>query len=93
MKIKGALDEIDHELHVKAKEQLNASIHDISNISEIQEGHILKTAFCGEESCRLAIEKPGVEMVGLSVEEDSTTGRCIVCGRETTESAYIASTY
>jgi len=92
-KIKGALDEIDHDLLTRAEEQLRACIDDISDVSEIREGHILQAAFCGEESCRQAIEEPGVEIVGLSIEEDRPRGRCIVCGNETTESAYIASTY
>ena len=92
-KIKGALDEIDHDLLTRAEEQLRACIDDISDVSEIREGHILQAAFCGEESCRQAIEELGVEIVGLSIEEDRPRGRCIVCGNETTESAYIASTY
>ena len=92
-KIKGALDEIDHDLLTRAEEQLRACVDNISDVSEIREGHILQAAFCGEESCRQAIEEPGVEIVGLSIEEDRPRGRCIVCGNETTESAYIASTY
>lgn len=92
-KIKGALDEIDHDLLTRAEEQLRACIDDISDVSEIREGHILQAAFCGEESCRQAVEEPGVEIVGLSIEEDRPRRRCIVCGNETTESAYIASTY
>ena len=97
--VKKAISETDQELLNQAEELLRKNIGFVSNLSDVSElvkkgKNILHIPFCEGEGCRLLIEeKTAMEIIGLSIEQNSIQQKCIACDKETRELAYLARTY
>jgi prolyl-tRNA synthetase len=97
--IEKTLNEIEHELSKQSQNLMKkriASVLEIQSVSQaLKKGkNILRMPFCGKEKCKDEIEdKTGMEVIGLSMEKNTVQRKCLSCGEETKESAYLARSY
>ena len=91
------LDAVQDGLYLKAKEDLEARIFDCSSLEEaktkLPEG-IARLFWCGKKECGLKLEADvGAGILGIPTEQDDISGKCPVCGADSTTRVYVARTY
>lgn len=92
------LKKIQNDLLEKSEQKIKELITDVKNLSEVEEltekGKIARVYWCKEGDCydRIVDITEGVELIGSDVNE-CTSGNCIICGKETTNKAYVAKSY
>ena len=76
-------------LHIKENTTYATSMEELENASGI-----VKTGWCGEEGCGLAIEeRSDMKVLGLPVEKEKFQGHCLICKKPTDTVAYLSKTY
>lgn len=91
--VQSLLRQIQEDLHAKAERDLRAHIVDIATPEEAREA-INRIAWCGSEDCGRQVEADtGMSLLGTPFPPESHEGKCIVCGKATNASAYLARTY
>lgn len=96
--IKNNLEKIQKELLEKSKKELKASIKEVKEIKniikEVGTGKIAKIYWCEQGKCYDKIMKlgEGLDLFGSDLKK-AKTGKCIACGRKTTNKAYVANSY
>ena len=87
--VKALLDAIHDNMFAKAKKNLEDNSfeaetwEEVKDILEKNSGGFVKTKWCGDEACEVAMkEKVGVTSRCMPLAQSGTTGRCPVCGRE-----------
>ncbi|MBA3046693.1 MAG: proline--tRNA ligase [Candidatus Thermoplasmatota archaeon] len=84
---------IQENLYARAKEFLGSSIHDINDLSNVQQG-LNVMGWCGQEECGHAIENATeMAVLGEPVNQVPVERTCIVCGKPTDRTIYVARTY
>jgi len=91
------LEEITEDMAKRARERFEARIHSASTADEVhqvyrEKGGVIKTLWCGEESCGKEMEEiAGIDILGILDEE--AEGACAGCGREAREVILLSRTY
>jgi prolyl-tRNA synthetase len=90
-KISELLEKISENLFSKAKKMLAESIHDASSLSDLPE-KMIRVGWCGSKECGMKIETTtDRSILGNDVlENDHKKTRCVVCGKETELTVYLA---
>ncbi|MFQ5987209.1 MAG: His/Gly/Thr/Pro-type tRNA ligase C-terminal domain-containing protein, partial [Thermoplasmata archaeon] len=92
--IQATLDHIQRDLYRKADKELRDGIHTIEAYGDAPRKGIIRTGWCGKESCGLAMEeKLDRGLLGTPYEREEFKGRCLECGDETSTVAYAANSY
>lgn len=92
--VRRTLDLIAMEMSARSAELLRKGMRDISSLEEEPATGILRAGWCGSESCGHEMEdRLGVKMLGTPYEKQALAGKCVVCGKDATETAYLARTY
>jgi prolyl-tRNA synthetase len=92
-KTKELLSSIQDALYAKAREVLSTSINEITDISQVKAG-INVMGWCGEEECGKKIEQATeMAVLGEPVELEPLDRNCIICGKPTKKTIYVARTY
>jgi prolyl-tRNA synthetase len=73
---------------------LRGGIRDITSLVEEAPTGILRAGWCGDTACGHEMEdRLGVKMLGTSYDKEEYSGKCVVCGKQAQEAAYLARTY
>lgn len=97
-KISKTLKEIQESMLKKSEKELKESIKNIKSISEMKSAFmnskIARVYWCGLDKCWDKIKEihEGLELFGTDL-KPSTRGKCIICGKSTTTTGYVANTY
>lgn len=97
-KISKTLKGIQQGMLRKSEKELKESIKSAKTMSEMKsifmKGKIARVYWCGSGSCWDAIKetREGVELFGTDL-KPSPKGRCIICGKSTATTGYVANTY
>jgi prolyl-tRNA synthetase len=92
--VRSALTRMQRDLYHKADRELTEGIHTVASYEDERPEGILRTGWCGKESCGLAMEeKLGRPLLGTPYEPEDFVGRCLECGDETETVAYAANSY
>jgi prolyl-tRNA synthetase len=92
--VRRTLDLIAMEMSAKSEEALKKGIRDISSLEEEPATGILRAAWCGAEACGHDLEdRLGVKMLGTPYDRQEPRGKCVACGKDARETAYLARTY
>jgi prolyl-tRNA synthetase len=95
--VKRTLDKITEDMARKAKERFDSHIHTASTADEVYEvykekGGVIKTLWCGEESCGKEMEDiAGIDILGIVDEE--AEGACAGCGGTAKNTILLSRTY
>ncbi|MCX8173130.1 MAG: proline--tRNA ligase [Thermoplasmata archaeon] len=83
--VKSLLTKVQADLYERAAKALEANIHWITSIEEGRNRRgILRFNWCGSEDCGMGIEKGlDVSILGIPLNVNARSGRCIVCGKPT----------
>lgn len=93
-RIRSLLTRIQRDLFQKAERELQEGIHTIDTYEDVPSGGIIRTGWCGKESCGLAMEeKLGRPLLGTPYEPEEFRGHCLECGEEAEAVAYVAHSY
>ena len=91
--IKEQLLAVQENLFARAKKQLDESMFELNDLSDAKPG-INIMGWCGEEDCGHQIENATeMAVLGVPVEKEPVSGNCIVCGKPTDTTIYVAKTY
>jgi prolyl-tRNA synthetase len=91
--IHSLLAEIQKSLFIRANEILTTSIYETTDITKVQAG-INVMGWCGEEECGKKIEQATeMAVLGEPVELELLDRNCIICGKLTKKTIYVARTY
>jgi prolyl-tRNA synthetase len=91
--VRSLLESIQRDLHRKVNEEMGKNIQAIDELSGVKDG-INSIFWCGEEDCGHQIEDiTEMSLLGEPVDKDPTEGNCIICGKPTKKTIYIAKTY
>lgn len=99
--LKEELDRIMTQMTAKmrkmARKEMESMIHRADTIEEIKatfarDGGVIKTTWCGRESCGKELEEvSGVDILGIL--DEKTTGKCVMCQGEGSHVIQMAKTY
>lgn len=93
-RVQGVLRRVQTDLHRRAKEELEANVHTIASYEEAPLVGLVRTGWCGKESCGLAMEERlDRGILGTPYLGEAFQGRCLECGEETSTVAYAGRTY
>ena len=95
------LDKIQENLRAKAKEFLEENIREVSDYNEFkvvieEKKGLIKAYWCGKGDCEEKIKeetKASIRCIPFEPGENSGTGRCIYCGKESSTLVYFARAY
>ena len=88
--VKGLLDKIMHEMRANAQRRLASSVETISSLGSPPK-KILRFGWCGEEECGRQIEqRTELKLLGTPYIKEDFRGKCVVCGKDTSVTAYAA---
>jgi prolyl-tRNA synthetase len=89
-RVRSLLGEISEEMRKKAKAQLETAVVTIESLDEVPK-KILRMGWCGSEECGREIEETtDLNLLGTPYASENYKGRCIVCGKETSQVVYAA---
>jgi prolyl-tRNA synthetase len=89
-RVRSLLCEISDELRKKAMAQLETAVETIESLDDVPK-KILRMGWCGSEECGREIEvTTDLNLLGTPYNSENYTGRCIVCGKETSQVVYAA---
>ncbi len=97
--VKQLLDDIHDNMFAMAKKNLEDNTFDFTSWEEVRDmaqgkGGFARTKWCGSLECELAMkEKAGVSSRCMPLKQSGTTGKCPVCGRESTTDIYWGVAY
>ncbi len=86
----------------EADKIFNGRIVDARNIDSVKKfidlGNIVRCNFCsvsmeGKKCAEIIKDKTGAEVRGTNLEMEKTEGKCVVCGKESMHTVYIARSY
>ena len=98
-KVSELLEEIQHNLYVRARINLETKITSAKDYEEFkkilkEKGGFIKAAWCGSPDCEAKIkEETGATIRLKPFEKETTTDRCIYGGEEAQEVVYFARSY
>jgi len=90
------LDLMAMEMLARSERLLAGGVRDITSLVEEPVTGLLRAAWCGAEPCGREMEdRLGVKMLGTPFEAENgpSGGKCLVCGKEAPQRAYLARTY
>lgn len=89
------LKAISDNLQKKALQVMNEKTIQTDNLDEIKNAEgIVKTGWCGEEGCGLELEETSdMKVLGIPIEKEDFSGKCVICGKPTENVVYLAKTY
>jgi len=91
-----ALDLMAMEMLERSERLLAEGVRDIASLVEEPAMGVLRAAWCGNEPCGREMEdRLGVKMLGTPFEAENgpSGGKCLVCGKDALQRAYLARTY
>jgi prolyl-tRNA synthetase len=89
-RVRSLLCEISDELRKKAMAQLETAVETIESLDDVPK-KILRMGWCGSEECGREVEvTTDLNLLGTPYNSENYTGRCIVCGKETSQVVYAA---
>ena len=89
-RVRSLLGEVSDELRKKAEAQLETAVETIESLDDFPK-KILRMGWCGSEECGREIEvTTDLNLLGTPYNSENYTGRCIVCGKETSQVVYVA---
>jgi len=92
--VRRTLDLVAMDLSGRSADILKKGIRDISTLDEEPASGVLRAGWCGEAACGHEMEdRLGVKVLGTLYERVPFSGKCIVCGKDAAEQAYLARTY
>jgi prolyl-tRNA synthetase len=95
--VERTLDKITGDMAKRARERFQAQVHSASTADEVYEvykerGGVIKTLWCGEESCGKEMEDiAGIDILGIVDEE--AKGACAGCGGNAKYTILLSRTY
>jgi prolyl-tRNA synthetase len=93
-KIKAALQRIQADMRARAWRELQENIHTIASYEEAPTTGIVRTGWCGKESCGLRMEERlDRGILGTPYFGEDFKGHCLECGEETTTVVYAARSF
>ncbi|WP_102029278.1 proline--tRNA ligase [Salirhabdus sp. Marseille-P4669] len=94
------LQDIQHQLYVKAKDRLQNKTYIAANMGEFEEklnqegGGFIKAMWCGDEKCEITIkEKTSATSRCIPFEQENVSETCVCCGSKAKELVYWAKAY
>jgi prolyl-tRNA synthetase len=96
--IKKGIESVQKDLLKKSEENLNSALVDVKNVKEIgsniDKGKIVRVYWCEGDKCydKMMKIRDGLDFFGSELKECSP-GNCVVCGGETKNKGFIASSY
>ncbi len=94
------LQDIQHQLYVKAKDRLQNKTYIAENMGEFEEklnqegGGFIKAMWCGDEKCEVTIkEKTSATSRCIPFEQENVSDTCVCCGSKAKELVYWAKAY
>jgi len=92
--VRRTLDLIAMDMTARSTELLKKGIRDITTLDDEAATGILRAGWCGQQSCGHDMEdRLGVKVLGTPYEKQEFHGKCVVCGKDAAETAYLARTY
>jgi prolyl-tRNA synthetase len=92
--VRRTLDLIAMDMTARSEELLRKGIRDITSLDEEPATGVLRAGWCGQQSCGHEMEdRLGVKILGTPYEKQAPAGKCVVCGKDASEMAYLARTY
>ncbi len=94
-RIREELENLEKRLYDKAKRIMKEMIKEFDNLDELKEHKGMGIIYwCGSMRCAEEIEiKTEKKILGYPVGERHAEGKCIVCGKNTSNKIYVAKTY
>jgi prolyl-tRNA synthetase len=85
------LEKISREMLVRAQAELDKNIVDAESLDNLPE-KMIRLGWCGAEECGREIEvKTGRSILGSNMkEQEARVTKCVVCGKESNSTIYIA---
>jgi prolyl-tRNA synthetase len=92
--VRRTLDLIAMDMTARSEELQRKGIRDITTLDEEPATGVLRAGWCGTETCGHEMEdRLGVKILGTPYEKQAPAGKCVVCGKDAAETAYLARTY
>jgi prolyl-tRNA synthetase len=92
--VRRTLDMLAMDMGARSAEVLKKGIRDITTLDDEAATGILRAGWCGEASCGHEMEdRLGVKVLGTLYGKAPFAGKCVVCGKDAAEPAYLARTY
>jgi prolyl-tRNA synthetase len=89
-KVRSILGEISEDLRKKAEARFESAVETIESLDDIPR-KMLRMGWCGSEECGREIEEStDLNLLGTPYATENFKGRCIICGRETSQVVYAA---
>ncbi len=93
-KIRELLGEIQKNLKEKAEAEMRGRIKRVGSIEEIKMNNaVSEVHWCGSEECGAKIEELTEKKIIGSPVHEKESGKCVICGKETDNFAYVAKPY
>lgn len=99
IKIKSLLDEIQQNLFKQAKTFMEENIREAENFDELKkiiqnDKGFVKAHWCEDGNCEKQVkEQTGATLRCIPFNQDSSLGKCVVCGKKTDKVVYFARSY
>jgi prolyl-tRNA synthetase len=93
------LNEIQHNLYVKAKQQMESMMSTVQTYDELKQviagkGGFVKAAWCGSANCEAKVkEETGATIRVRPFQREDPATACIYCGQKAQEMVYFAKSY
>jgi prolyl-tRNA synthetase len=92
--VRRTLDLVAMDLLARSTQLLQKMMRDITSLDDEPATGILKAGWCGEAACGHEMEdRLGVKMLGTPHGSAPYSGKCVVCGKDAAQQAYLARTY
>lgn len=98
-RLKSLLNEIQENMFNQAKKFLYENIREVDNFDEFKQiidekRGFIKAHWCGNTECEKKVkEETGATLRCIPFSKDATSGKCIVCNKESDTVAYFAKSY
>lgn len=89
------LNDIQTSLRKRAWENMQKLIKDASTLDEVRDNENVNRVFwCGSVECANKIEEyTGKKILGIPFNSEKSNGKCIVCGKDTSNACYVGKPY
>ena len=88
--VKDILALVAKDLLARARKEMEAGIVTVDSLEKLPE-KMIRTGWCGDENCGHEIEaKSDMNILGTPVDDEQYSGKCVVCGKPTKSSIYLA---
>ena len=90
-KVKEECQDMEQTMYKKAEKFLKDNIVDVDNLSEITDKKVYRIGWCGSRDCGETIEETtDRHILGTLYRGEEYDGKCIHCGKEKAEAAYLS---